>query len=233
MLAVSTQGLQTNDSAESAGNGTNDSPGMPAVLTQDGRQTNDSAESAGNGTNDSPGMPAVSTRERRQTNDSAESAGNGTNDSPGMPAVWNDPQGDHNDGSQTSEVAEYIICCSSIVELECQVLLTCCSNCWCMKCLIEELKRKESTPFDSITSKSCHGRVFECLACKTKMVSVTIDTPDGETKEFSLEASGNRESIHAARITVIDSLIELVDYWSPTSEQTKDAEIIWLTLQGS
>jgi hypothetical protein len=64
------------------------------------------------------------TRDGRQTNDSAESAGNGTNDSPGMPAVWNNPQGDHNDGSQTSEVAECIICCSSIVELECQVLLT-------------------------------------------------------------------------------------------------------------
>jgi hypothetical protein len=47
-----------------------------------------------------------------------------------------------------------------------------------------------------------------------------------------LEASGNRESIHAARITVNDSLIELVGYWSPTSEQTKDAEIIWLTLLG-
>jgi hypothetical protein len=77
--------------------------------------------SAGNGTNDSPGMPAVSTRDGRQTNDSAESAGNGTDDSPCMPAVWNDPQGNHNDGSQTSEVAECIICCSSIVESECQV----------------------------------------------------------------------------------------------------------------
>jgi hypothetical protein len=44
LLPVLTQGLQTNDSAESAGNGTNDSPGMPAVSTRDGRQTNDSAE---------------------------------------------------------------------------------------------------------------------------------------------------------------------------------------------